>query len=341
MEHVVVSDANGRDIRAMLFTSYDYEIGDYENSFQIIVLREEWETIPINARIYVPGTEIGGIYKILETSTKQGTIAPGGRTWRGMMQKKVISPPSGQDYAYDSGDLNAVIKARVEAALPGLFYGALTPAGVSVSNYRYERYTTLYNGLKNLLKSVGYKMRIVYEPQVGGVVVSAVPIVDYSDRVEFSSDMRVNYSMKMDGSGVNHLICLGMGELRNRTVRHLYVDQNGNIGTRKYYTGSDEVVEVYDYAGAEEPDLIQSGTERLKELMNKNSFAITVDPEMEIDIGDIVGGRDYITGMKMSSPITGKIIKYENGLQKIEYKLENDVTITIEEGTRHEDSDGV
>lgn len=331
MEHLVVADAAGRDIRAMLFTSYDFEVGDGENSFQIVVKRPEWETIPNKSRIYIPNTEFGGLFRDLDTNTAQGTISPGGLTWRGLMQYKIIQPPSGADYATDSGDLNAIIKARVESALPGLFYGVSTPAGATVSNYKYDRYCTLYAGLKKLLKSKGYRLNLEYQPDAGGVVVSAVPIVDWSQTIEFSSDMRINYAMSMEGDGVNHLICLGKGELRNRLVRHLYVDANGNIDTTQYYTGVDEVAAIYDYAGAEASDLVQSGTERLKEMMNANEFDINLDTSTEVAIGDIVGGRDYLSGMKMTAPITGKIVRWENGLQRIEYKLEDDVSVTIEE----------
>ena len=133
----------------------------------------------------------------------------------------------------------------------------------------------------------------------------------------------------MQGDGVNHLICLGQGELKNRTVYHLYVDSVGNIGTTQYYTGSDEIVDVYDYAGAELPDLIESGTERLKEQMNQNTFGITVDPTLEVAIGDIVGGRDYLSGMTMSAPVIGKIVRFSNGLQSIEYKIKDDVTASM------------
>jgi hypothetical protein len=35
--------------------------------------------------------------------------------------------------------------------------------------------------------------------------------------------------MTLNNSGVNHLICLGSGELQNRIVVHLYVDADGNI----------------------------------------------------------------------------------------------------------------
>ena len=328
---MIVADANGKEIKSMLFSAYDFEIGDTENSFRVDVRRAEWETIPNKSRIYIPGTEFGGLFRDLDTSTKQGTISPGGITWRGMLQDAIIEPPSGQDYATDSGDLNAIIKRRVEAARPGLFIGSSEAAGASVSDFRYERYTSLYDGLKTLLKSQGYRLNLEYSQVDKAVIASAVPIIDYSQEIEFSSDLRVNYSMHMEGDGVNHLVCLGSGELKNRIVRHLYVDANGNIGTTKYYTGIDEVTAVYDYAGAETAELIQAGTQRLKELMNGNRFEITVEPEYEIAIGDIVGGRDYVSGMTMKSPITGKIVKWENGFQRIEYKLEDDVTVTIEE----------
>lgn len=328
MDGLIVSDADGKELRELLFTSYDFEVGEVENSFQVVFLRREFETIPKGARIYLPDTEFGGLFRELDTSTELDRIAAGGLTWRGMMQKKIITPPSGQDYATDSGELNAIIKARVEAALPGLFIGIDESTGVTVS-FQYERYCTLEEGLRKMLKSVGYRLNIEYSQVQKAVVVSAVPIENYSDDVEFSSDMRLNYQMHMQGDGVNHLICLGSGELRNRTVYHLYVDGNGNIGTTQYYTGIDEITAVYDYAGAELSDLITLGTQRLRELMNRNTFEIKVDPSMSIAVGDVVGGRDYLSGMNMTAPISGKIVRWENGFRSIEYKLSDDVTASL------------
>lgn len=329
MDNLIVADSSGKELRALQFSSYDFEVGKEENSFQIEIKRQEYEYIPRGARIYIPGTEYGGLFRELDTNTKTDMMMPGGMTWRGMMQKKIIIPPAGSDYATDSGELNAVVKARVEAALPGLFKGSSTSTGVSVSGYQYDRYCTLEEGLTEMLKSKGYRMDIQYSQTDKAVVVSAVPIVDYSEDIEFSSDMQINYIMHMQGDGINHLICLGKGELKDRTVYHLYVDQNGNISTTQYYTGINEIAEVYDYAGAELADLIQYGRERLKEIMNDNRFEIAVKPSTEIDIGDVVGGRDYLSGMTMTAPITGKIVKWEKGFKTIEYRLEDEVAATL------------
>ena len=330
MTDVIIAASNGVELRSMLYSKYDFEIGDEENSFWVTCLRSEWETIPENARVYIPGTEYGGIYKRLETNTREGTIGIGGYTWRGMLQNKILQPPSGADYATDSGELNAILGARVSAALPGLFVGSAESTGVTVS-YRYNRYVTLYEGLKAMLKSVGYRMRIAYDQETCKVVVDAVPIVDYSNEIEYSSDMNADYAMTRDTSGINHLVCLGEGELRNRVVVHLYMDGSGNISTTQTLFGADEIAAVYDYAGASRSDLIQNGTDKLIQGKSTNQFVIELESVKDVAVGDIVGGRDYTTGMRMTAPIVTKIVTWEKGFEEVEYKLSEDVNVeTIE-----------
>ena len=41
-----------------------------------------------------------------------------------------------------------------------------------------------------------------------------------------------------------------------------------------------------------------------------------------ISDGDIVGGRDYITGIVVKKPITKKILNIKDGTCKTEYKIE-------------------
>lgn len=326
MNDIIVAAPDGTELRCMLFSEYDFEIGDEENSFLVTCPRAEWESVANDSRVYIPGTEYGGLFKRLESDTKNNSVAVGGLTWRGMLQKKIISPPSGQDYATDSGELNAILGARVSAAFPGLFVGSSESTGVTVS-FQYQRYVTMYDGLKALLKSVGYKMQIEYDQVLRKVVVSAVPIVDYSSEIEYSSDMSADYSMIIDRTGINHLVCLGSGELRNRIVVHLYVDGNGVISQRQTFFNENEIAEVYDYAGASRDDLIQSGVDQLKGELNLNEFAIELESEREVQIGDVVGSRDYITGYTVTAPITTKIVKFEDGFVNIEYKLSSDVEI--------------
>ena len=159
------------------------------------------------------------------------------------------------------------------------------------------------------------------------MVVSAVPIVDYSAEIEYSSDMNADYSMKLDRTGVNHLICLGSGELRNRIVEHLYVDADGKISQTQTFFNENEIAELYDYAGASREDLIKSGADQLRGELNLNEFRISLESERDVAIGDIVGARDYITGYTVTAPITTKIVKCEDGFVDTEYKLSSDVEI--------------
>ena len=216
MKRLILADNSGKELRVLRFKKYDFEVGRDENSFEITISRAEYEEIPERARIYIPGTEYGGIFRRLVTNTAQASISPAGYTWRGMMQRKIICPPSGQNYATDSGELNAIVKARVEAAFPDMFVGSTEDTGVTVSGYRYDRYCSLEAGLTKLLKSKGYRLELSYSQSLKAVVVSAVPIVDYSQQIELSSDMRTDYTMQSIKDGVNHLICLGKGELKNR-----------------------------------------------------------------------------------------------------------------------------
>lgn len=331
MNDVIVANPDGTEVRVMLFDMYDFEVGDEENSFLITSPRAEWERVEENSRIYIPGTEYGGLYKRLESDTKNNSVAVGGLTWRGMMQKKIISPASGADYATDSGELNQIIGSRVSAQFPGLFVGSSESTGVTI-NYQYARYCTLYDGLKAMLKSVGYRMQIEYDLELKKVVVSAVPIVDYSREIEYSSDMNADYTMIINRTGINHLVCLGQGELKNRIVEHLYVDARGNISQRQTFFDEDEIAEVYDYAGATREDLIQSGIDQLKGEININQFSIKLESERDVAIGDIVGSRDYVTGITMTAPITSKIVKWEDGFVDTEYTLSDDVVIGQMEG---------
>ena len=97
MKKIIVADSTGAELRYLLFKTYDFEVGRTENSFEITILRDEYESIPIGYRLFIPDTEYGGIVRRLETNTAQDVICPGGLTWRGMMQKKIICPESGQD----------------------------------------------------------------------------------------------------------------------------------------------------------------------------------------------------------------------------------------------------
>ena len=244
------------------------------------------------------------------------------------MQYKVIEPPAGSSYRTVSGELHQVMKSLIEPEFDGLYEVSSADTGVTVNNFQFDRYCTLLEGITKMLKSVGYRLQIrliemQYEPSY--ISIEAVPIVDYSAQIELSQDSRLNFTMDDKQNGVNHLIVTGKGEMQERNVFLLYVQKDGSIGKTQYYKGLNEISAVYENTSTETAELEKTSMEQLQKLMNKKTFQMDVAKlGIEVGIGDIVGGRDYLTGMYMSKPIENIIYEITNDVESITYKLEGE-----------------
>lgn len=331
--NLIWTDQYGRAMGYVSNANIDFEVGESKdsiNDFEVEFKRYNWNNeIGIGTIMYSSHTEFGGIVKEISTDTSVDTITAKGYTWRGMMMKKIISPPAGQDYAYANGEVNSILKNFVEKEFPGMFYGVSKDTGVTVNNFKFDRYCTLHEGIVKMLKSVEHRIDIRYiegsASEIGYVQVQAVPIVDYSNEYEFSNDNNMNFTMTDNKRGINHLICLGKGELKDRIVVHLYTNQNNDIVRTQYYKGINEITEVYDSNGSEKEELIKNGTEKLEESRNHKEYKMTMEKlDVTVDIGDIVGGRDYLTGASMQKQIGRKIWTISEGKEKLEYKLEGE-----------------
>ena len=328
-KQLILADQNLRDICPVMDAGIDIAIGD-ENNYEIKVRRDKWRSEYTFGNVfYVRNTEYGGIIGEVDTSTAEDTISLLGMTWRGMLDKKIICPPTGSDYKTVSGELNLILNDLVAEHFDDYFVVLQVDTGVSVTNYQFDRYCTLLAGINKMLKSVGYRLKIRYMQQERGqpgyVELSAVPIVDYSEQIELSQDSQLNFTFKNCRNGVNHLICLGKGELQDRQVIDLYVQEDGNIGTEPYYTGVQEIAATYEDTSSETDELEEKGRDKLQELMNSTSFSMDVETlNMDVAIGDIIGGRDYLTGLYAKKPIAKKIYKVEDGKTSLEYEIEGD-----------------
>lgn len=251
-----------------------------------------------------------------------------GYTWRGRMAMKVIEPPAGSDYRVVSGELNAILKKMIEPEFGGLYVVPGTDTGVTVSNYQFDRYCTLLEGITKMLKSVGYRLSIRHKREKGipgYVLIEAVPVVDHSDEIELSKDCGLNYTMEDKRNGVNHLIVTGKGELQNRNVFHLYVWPDGSFKKTQYYKGLDEIAQVYENTSTETDELESQSTKKLQDLCSKKTFGMDIAKlGIDVGIGDIVGGRDYLTGMYSSKPIENIIYSITNRIESKEYELEGE-----------------
>lgn len=224
-------------------------------------------------------------------------------------------------YLIISGDANNCIGFILDrCGLSDLFSTPSDALGVNIDHYQFHRFTDAYSGLLKMLSSAGLKLNT----QVcdGRVVLSAEAKYDYSQDEEFDSD-QVEFQVKKKYKAVNHLICLGSGELENRMVIHLYADTEGNISQKQTQFGENEYAAVYDYSSVEsEEELISGGTEELKELWEPDKLSVDFDDTSDnYDVGDTVGAFDNITGISVAAVITKKIVTIKNGRITISYKV--------------------
>lgn len=271
---------------------------------------------------YVRDEEYGGIVDDVKVDTEKSKVYYSGRSWRGILEKKVIRPDAGKDYLTVSGDANDILALLIKRCdLVDLFAVPGISSGIQISNYQFPRYIDAYSGIVKMLSSVGAKLKIVYDDKESCVNISVVQIEDLSEKYEYSDDYGMKIIIEKKTGGVNHLICLGAGELAARTVIDLYVNKTGEITEKQAYFGEYEIAETYDYGNSESAtELKEKGIEHLKELKSSDSVSASFS-KLDVDIGDIVGGRNRATGIVLKEQVTQEIVKIKNGIETITYKV--------------------
>lgn len=316
---VIYTDSNRLPQGEVHNYSIDLDIGK-DNDFQISMNLKN-HCMSHGSIWYVENTEYGGIVDDVKIDTKKNIVYYSGRAFRGILEKKIIEPESGQDYYIVSGDANRILEQLIEkVGLSDLFIVPADDAGIKISNNQFERYTDMYAGVKKMLSGVNAKLVCTATSETK-VQISATKIEDLSEKYEYSDDYGMQVIFEQNRGGVNHLICLGGGKLAERTVIHLYVDKSGNIGDTQYYTGISEITEIYDYGNVEsDEEFRKQGIQKLNELKNRDSLTAQFD-KLDVDIGDIVGGKNRQTGVTMKEVISSEIVKIKNDRCTVTYKV--------------------
>lgn len=269
---------------------------------------------------YIEGTEYGGRVDAYNVITEDNEILYTGRNFRGILDSKVIEPPQGHDHKILSGTIKDVVTRLIEdAKLQDIFI--VDECEEVVVLFKFYRYIKTYAGIYGLAEEYGLKPS--FRVKDGMVHIGFSKPTDYSDDNEYTQD-DLNFSIKRSFADVNHLICLGQGELKDRTVVHLFADKDGNVSETQSIFGADEITEIYENVNAEGVATLKNeGIKRLNELKNKDSFEVTV-PDIELKIGDIIGGVERVTDTYVASEIVNIIAKLSDGKVDLEYKVGDD-----------------
>ena len=263
---LIYADKDGIELGIMPECEYDFAFGSDENNFTVTIDRKD-NCCEASYLIYGDGTECGGIVDRMNPDTAAGTVTYEGRTWHGIMNGKIIEPEPGKDYRTVAGDANDILRSVIEAiGLSEIFVVPEKESAVKVKKYRFDRYTPAYTGILKMLYRNNGKLQMSCDK--GVVHLEAVPLYDYTLDEEWNSN-QISFSIKKDFRPVNHLICLGKGDLKERKVIHLFADENGGIQSYKNVEnpvkntdyilskekqvlfGREEVADIFDYGNAE------------------------------------------------------------------------------------------
>lgn len=314
---IIIADAEGKDVAYTDSCSLDLAFGSDENDFELEIPDSAPRMGP-GWRFYIDGTEYGGI--VDGTSTKidrRGkTLAYTGRTWQGILAKKILCPDAGEDYLHASGDANDAIRDVVgRTGLSDVFSVAQGASGITVDS-DYERFCTAYHGLRKVLAASGAKL--VIRRASGATELSAAPIASSASTMDSDA---CEFEISRNSRPCNHLVCAGQGELSQRVVVHLYADEDGQVSRTQTLFGADEVAELYDYSNATESELVEKGTEELESRQSQGTVETTLREGLEKDVGDIVTGRDNDFGITVTATVTKKIVKLERGVLSVDYEI--------------------
>lgn len=323
MDLIYANEAR-EDLGVLRDYTLDLAYGGGENDFELTVSTGENPCAP-GYVIYVEGTDYGGVIDRVDVKTESDTLTYAGRTWHGVLEHKILAPDAGEDYLTLTGDANRVLEQLIaRCGLEELFQADEADSGIMLRNARMERYIAAYTGIVKLLARAGAKLVMRYT--AGRVAVCAVPRVLYDE--ETQAGPPVDFDLSRTERKVNHLVCLGAGELSARTVVDLYADADGAISQTQTYTGAQEVAEVYENTNAEtEADLIADGTARLEELREVDRIELSLSEDgTAYDVGDQVRATEQTTGLTVTQIVRKKIVTIRAGEASVAYEIGGKIT---------------
>ncbi len=297
MPDICYTDASRVDVGVLRGASLNTTWGDSGNDFELTVDIASPERIEDGALVYVEGTEYGGVVDEREASSSDGTIKYRGRSWHGMLRDRVLCPDAGADYLTVSGEANAVLLSLVSRmGLSDVMTVSSAASGIEV-RHQFARFCDAYSGIRAMLSASGARLAVAYDSVASRAVLSAVPVVDWSDGP--TSD-QAGVDVTRVSRPYNHLVCLGSGELRDRVVQHWYADEAGKVSGKQSLFGVDERATTYDYSNAGADELSVEGPKKLAEYQRADSMDATLDVDGAYAVGDVVPGTDIDTGTEVS-----------------------------------------
>lgn len=310
---IVRADSNRNELQFLNKVKIDIDVG-VDNDFEIQSSLAN-NCLNIGDYFFIENGEYGGIVRDMTVDTANQQIRFNGRTFRGLLEERIIEPLTGDAYRTVSGNSASIMTTLLAECELDYLFTADAQESVYISSFRFDRYCTVLDGINKMLKSVGYRLSISYHDDF--CYLGAVAVVDHSDSIEFSEDGNVTFVITKK-TPPTHMLCLGGGELEVRTVVNLYLQADGTIGTTEHFKDNEKITYLYDFVSSD--DLETDGRAKFEELLKPEEMEMNIK-DIEVELYDIVGGREYITETYLSREVTQKIVVIEDDKMVISYKV--------------------
>ena len=299
--------------QSVIYTDYSLDFDTTDTmDYKLTATRAIYDKLSTATYLYIPGTEYGGIIDSITHNTSDDSIIASGRSFRGLLNSKIIAPGDGQDYKVVSGNLAEILDSiLVDNNLDYLYMIDPALTWITLNNYQIARYCSVLYLLNALEDKTGLRLYLAWSAKYHKVVITYRQPIDWTSK---SLYVQADITTTKTSHKVNHLICLGSGELKDRMRVDLYADTQGRISTVQSIVGADEYTQVYDYSNAKDvDDLTASGTEKFKELIADTPLEVEVK-DGAYAVGDVVGGYDDLMQIKTKATITNVVVNVENGV---------------------------
>lgn len=297
----------------------DWQEESKENSFVLSMGLDDYGKLCAGCYVYDENSpHFGGRVQKVRVQTAQNSLTWEGMTFAGILSTKVIEPPSGAAYRVLTGSF--ADKINTVLTLTGFGDVFYTDAeGGSTDEWQIDRYTDALTALRKLSTQNGLVMVVSFDKVRQKLKISFTTARTVTAGDEYDGEL-FDFDITKDFTPVNHLICLGSGQLTARQIYHLYADRSGTISETQTLFGTDEVAAVYDYSAVESLDeLKKEGRKHFQELLdNSTKLEITPPDEAIFHIGDRIAGQERISG-----------IYVEKEVKKIIYKAQDDLPPSI------------
>lgn len=318
---LVVTDKTFKDI-GIIFPHGELTFGLDANDFELIV--PTGTALPERGGlVYIEGTDIGGIVRGYDTTGDTPKIL--GDCWTGILDAHIVSPPYGQAYRVVNGEFNQVLQELIGLChLDQLVVVSAVNSGITITNHTLKgnktdstqqdtgRYMSLWSVIWQLCSAFGAKLKVTWQGYPVKLHLEAMASVNYTTSEELPTSA-VQVRIKTVDA-VNHLKCLGKGELQNREVIDLFADEKGFISKQQTQFGLDAIEQIYDYSSS--TDIEKDGRKKLAELIAKTQSVVVNlprDTHLNFDLGDVVGGVDPSTAISASATVVQKTISLPEG----------------------------